>query len=143
MWGGTQAAYQEKQARAISIHPPRVGWDLKAFFSSVDAEISIHPPRVGWDQALFITPKTINISIHPPRVGWDVWIVLTTAGDDPFQSTHPVWGGTRATTETAHAREHFNPPTPCGVGLDLSGIDAKVGAFQSTHPVWGGTAPAT
>ena len=37
----------------------------------------------------------MSISIHPPRVGWDfskIFGPLTF----PFQSTHPVWGGTCA-----------------------------------------------
>ena len=33
-----------------------------------------------------------------------------------FQSTHPVWGGTK-----------------------ILGDDSIIEAFQSTHPVWGGT----
>ena len=35
---------------AISIHPPRVGWDMYDSLKTVSqAKISIHPPRVGWD----------------------------------------------------------------------------------------------
>ena len=35
----------------ISIHPPRVGWDLEYCHKSHPSIISIHPPRVGWDFA--------------------------------------------------------------------------------------------
>ena len=78
-----------------------------------------------------------------------------------FQSTHPVWGGTlyseadvlryiisihppRVGWDDIDANlrtlvEHFNPPTPCGVGLPLFGFIAFKIKFQSTHPVWGGT----
>ena len=34
---------------------------------------------------------------------------------------------------------NFNPPTPCGVGLQAGIIDLQAAQFQSTHPVWGGT----
>ena len=79
----------------------------------------------------------------------------------PFQSTHPVWGGTahghhlgsllnisihpprvgwdsecRCSSQTAW---NFNPPTPCGVGREVEGYLADFQIFQSTHPVWGGT----
>ena len=36
---------------------------------------------------------------------------------------------------------YFNPPTPCGVGPGSSGMSPDREAFQSTHPVWGGTLP--
>ena len=80
----------------------------------------------------------------------------------PFQSTLPVWGGTRAVCETFRAIHDFNPPSPCGEGpgkLAAGGVNGgisihppRVGRdsgmlslmytslpFQSTLPVWGGT----
>ncbi len=78
-----------------------------------------------------------------------------------FQSPHPVWGGTIASTVGASSSRYFNPPTPCGVGLrsvyscsihpDFDpptpcGVGrafplrvSTLFQFQSTHPVWGGT----
>ena len=80
-----------------------------------------------------------RISIHPPRAGWDNLIAADTRQPN-----------------------HFNPPTPCGVGLAMpehhgqrhhisihppragwdrmrrSAIHAGI-VFQSTHPVRGGT----
>ena len=80
----------------------------------------------------------------------------------PFQSTLPVWGGTRAVCETFRAIHDFTPPSPCGEGpgkLAAGGVNGgisihppRVGRdsgmlslmytslpFQSTLPVWGGT----
>ena len=57
-----------------------------------------------------------NISIHPPLAGWDL--------------DHP--GG-------MEVERHFNPPTPCGVGLIPRPNLAFLLQFQSTHPLRGGT----
>ena len=57
-----------------------------------------------------------GISIHPPLVGWD-----------GFHRTASIF------------QKHFNPPTPCGVGLMLKSGQRKWKTFQSTHPLWGGT----
>ena len=79
--------------------------------------ISIHPPRVGWDPR---SPRAGGIrsaiSIHPPRVGWDY-----------------------VPSPSSHLSAHFNPPTPCGVGLEALHAVDDAQQFQSTHPVWGGT----
>ena len=56
--------------------------------------ISIHSPRVGWDLDTIPEGAEINISIHSPRVGWDLDIILILVGFSIFQSTHPVWGET-------------------------------------------------
>ena len=125
------------------------------------AQISIHPPRVGRDcQRLHVLGQGL-ISIHPPRVGRDFragrwqgccWI---------FQSTLPVWGGTRRTYHLPASCTHFNPPSPCGEGPDTprlyndalyfnppspcgegqiySASNRERALFQSTLPVWGGT----
>ena len=62
-------------------------------------------------------PTTPLISIHPPRVGRDLTWEHREEFCGEFQSTLPVWGGTR---------------TPC----TLCGWQER---FQSTLPVWGGT----
>ena len=56
-----------------------------------------------------------------------------------FQSTHPVWGETNATTASSATTSHFNPLTPCGVRLILATGEVRQKKFQSTHPVWGET----
>ena len=80
----------------ISIHPPRVGWDLATRCAKAAAKaISIHPPRVGWDAwwSYGSAPEEA-ISIHPPRVGWDSVYFAMLPLLSLFQSTHPAWGGT-------------------------------------------------
>ena len=102
---------------AISIHPPRVGWDGEIFGDRLESDhfnppapcgvgpicsglraktslISIHPPRVGWDEFFAAIGGVGCISIHPPRVGWDFPGSLSPQTTILFQSTHPVWGGT-------------------------------------------------
>ena len=57
---------------AISIHPPREGWDWGLFrITAHDGRISIHPPREGWDALPERRDVALGISIHPPREGWD------------------------------------------------------------------------
>ncbi len=116
-----------------------------------------------WDgtKKLSGTGATVAISIHPSRVGWDadVWDFARRYGK--FQSTHPVWDGTRRQGDRMHARQHFNPPIPCGMGLPSCPCTSAVDhfnppipcgmgriyivkslagfLFQSTHPVWDGT----
>ena len=92
--GGTHKRNTFAKVPAISIHPPREGWDtltlsaaaqLQAFQSThpvrggtirqfkrrFDHPISIHPPREGWDAAGGCGYTVGGISIHPPREGWD------------------------------------------------------------------------
>ena len=102
------------------------------------------------------------ISIHPSRVGWDRRRRRAQMHAAAFQSTHPVWDGTRRESNRMHAGKHFNPPIPCGMGrlrwrrnrewCCISIHPSRVGwdfdrshsrtwrkLFQSTHPVWDGT----
>ena len=163
VWGGTLSDAGGNPAPfAISIHPPRVGWDLSVFSILIFwFAISIHPPRVGWDtssiRAFFAIPTfqsthpvwggtpvlrrvgfARRISIHPPRVGWDR--SHTDKVIDPGISIHPPrvgWDDDGLHLLPRHS--DFNPPTPCGVGHEaLHHAYAQV-TFQSTHPVWGGT----
>ena len=78
----------------ISIHPPRVGRDPNWCYNTSTVKISIHPPRVGRDAVVFRDIlQDFVISIHPPRVGRD-----------------------RQLHQRGHARQNFNPPSPCGEG---------------------------
>ena len=119
MWGGTREKHQLVYPQpSISIHPPRVGRDEDQEATAGEDQISIHPPRVGRDGLLKLYPPIpILISIHPPRVGRDLGSALASStrlyfnppspcGEGPgkagkltviseFQSTLPVWGGTR------------------------------------------------
>ena len=62
----------DETVTAISIHPPREGWDGERCRRKHDSiTISIHPPREGWDEVDNDAYFYITISIHPPREGWD------------------------------------------------------------------------
>ena len=97
--------------------PSPVGTDdFVPHLHTVNEFISIHPPRVGRDVIPVSDSVSEWISIHPPRVGRD-----GDAGPHPrpipeFQSTLPVWGGTRPFPRRCHRQRHFNPPSPCGEG---------------------------
>ena len=65
-----------------------------------------------------IPAGTTIVSIHPPRVGRDSQYSDKITAAIQFQSTLPVWGGT-VTGVLADALNWsgFNPPSPCGEGL--------------------------
>ena len=73
VWGGTQNEFALSLPFQISIHPPRVGWDILPDHIGIDFLISIHPPRGGWDLQEADTLTQADISIHPPRGGWDIF----------------------------------------------------------------------
>ena len=142
-----------------------MGWDCRCFVRRRVAEISIHPSRVGWDLRLLhlITRKShfnppipcgmgparwrrgqrerhfnppipcgmgheihsakidsLMISIHPSRVGWDI---------------SPIAAGARRCISIHPSR----------VGWDYEAWfeDKDAEIFQSTHPVWDGTVDPT
>ena len=164
MWGGTrECGLRYEILQTISIHPPRVGRDQIVINFRLLLGISIHPPRVGRDTLTYpATDNNIMISIHPPRVGRDILLLLSELGSgyfNPpspcgeglkaqrdldlgqiFQSTLPVWGGTRGNSGQGGHRAYFNPPSPCGEGPRKPGRNQRWDVFQSTLPVWGGTA---
>ena len=149
----------------ISIHPSRVGWDsLLSVF--VDMPRYFNPPiPCGMGRSYLRSFNLIYmISIHPSRVGWDkspACFAAAVGNFNPpipcgmgrrwqeagqrhkgFQSTHPVWDGTRGRGERPHyfrisihpsrvgwdragegcrrRAADFNPPIPCGMGLATS-----------------------
>ena len=72
VWGGTKCRAKCAAYQLISIHPPRVGWDMESLLSLVGQQ-DFNPP----------TPCGVG-----PLV-LSSWCLCTR-----FQSTHPVWGGT-------------------------------------------------
>ena len=129
----------------ISIHPPRMGWDI-AILHPLCGNKNFNPPTphgVGpnsktFGSTVFIFQSTHpawggtmprphyggsrNISIHPPRMGWDLIRRQDFIPDIKiFQSTHPAWGGTGRCYLVDPFVFDFNPPTPHGVGLTTSG----------------------
>ena len=77
-----------------STHPARGGTKPHGSRVMIQA-ISIHPPREGWDAGnLDKYGREDVISIHPPREGWDGEDGLLKPKTQGFQSTHPARGGT-------------------------------------------------
>ena len=77
-------------------------------------------------------------STHPLR-GGTVLFILHLSIHLVFQSTHPLRGGTALRRGGKAGGADFNPPTPCGVGhLKIKRHEITV-RFQSTHPLRGGT----
>ena len=110
VWGGTKMANNSCLWYTISIHPPRVGWDVDAPTGGGEEWISIHPPRVGWD--LSIPPQEMLM----PR----------------FQSTHPVWGGTSpCCSGTDGCYISIHPPR---VGWDIFSAEGCGVPIISIHP---------
>ena len=83
---------------------------------STQTNISIHPPRVGWDRLLFTLFQCGRHFNPPTPCGVGPRHPSASGRALQFQSTHPVWGGTREGEEAGSRDIHFNPPTPCGVG---------------------------
>ena len=135
--------HTETQHRGnISIHPPRGGWDPHPRNFRYQRPISIHPPRGGWDDIGDIVGTTDIISIHPPRGGWDILDKFDPTG--ATISIHPPRGGwDHRRPGRSRWSSHFNPPTPWGVGHQLSDFLPCLDIFQSTHPVGGGTGKIT
>ena len=146
----------------ISIHPPHAGRDLEAFDAEPEkplfqstrpmrggtrwrrrgnggAAISIHPPHAGRDAGKRAAQIFCQISIHPPHAGRDA-VASETAPEEPrFQSTRPMRGGTHLLHPELAEAIYFNPPAPCGAGLEnFLGLGTLI-IFQSTRPMRGGT----
>ena len=151
--------------RKFYFNPPTPCGVGQEFFAAIGGVgcISIHPPRVGWD-LIPRQPLVWKLYFNPPTpCGVGPPAQRPKPGKYRFQSTHPVWGGTKAgdlggwvekisihpprvgwdleNYVMSMAGKDFNPPTPCGVGQCFGGHKVFLALFQSTHPVWGGTSP--
>ena len=126
------------QHRHISIHPSRVGWDAGTEGDPWALAISIHPSRVGWDMECSSDEQLLAHFNPPIPCGMGLGAIWTTAILSTFQSTHPVWDGTKGGVtilrdgyisihpsrvgwdgNKSHSLPHhcyFNPPIPCGMG---------------------------
>ena len=103
-----------------------------------------------------------GISIHPPRGGEGQAVLISIRPEWVFQSTLPVWGGTKGEPTRRPKADRFQSTLPARGGTKLNGSTIvktlisihppRVGrdhavdlsgnispAFQSTLPVWGGT----
>ena len=140
---GRPALAVRRSCEPISIHPSRVGWDGSRIFSAYVKVIfqSTHPVWDGTsDQRAY--QVSVGISIHPSRVGWDVPGALSRCSPGYFNPPIPCGMGLNADKYIKGESEYFNPPIPCGMGHDKAHQDLFSHAFQSTHPVWDGTITA-
>ena len=160
VWGGTQKLLRLMLRSAISIHPPRVGWDDTATFNECNgpyfnpptpcgvgpfqkfsARLPFHfnPPTpcgVGPRRAARL-PGWVPFQSTHPVWGGTAWVYHRSVGA-AFQSTHPVWGGTQRKI-SARVRQTFQSTHPVWGGTMFDSYDTFAMVFQSTHPVWGGT----
>ena len=146
---------------AISIHPPLAGRD-RHVFSDNRARDDFNPPApCGAGPALAVTSLVLGVfqSTRPlrggtlsPRRRMSSWL---------FQSTRPLRGGTIEHPPGNTCRGisihpplagrdslwlafifcvlYFNPPAPCGAGLQKGPKWPEMVVFQSTRPLRGGT----
>ena len=118
VWDGTSLFPQNPQRTTISIHPSRVGWDQRGRGAQKNDRNFNPPIPCGMGPYLSNKPQDEEaISIHPSRVGWDIKSAGNFFGLRLFQSTHPVWDGTRWRLSVSVSEQYFNPPIPCGMGL--------------------------
>ena len=118
---------------------PRGGWDHDGADVACGVGISIHPPRGGWDP-LFLHLRICRFDFNPPTpwgVGHDS--IYRAAGLSPFQSTHPVGGGTVGLAVFGVSLDISIHPPRGGWDLDKRRMAGLTTPFQSTHPVGGGT----
>ena len=104
-----------RQSAFQSTHPVR-GGTCQSASSSVRRAISIHPPRAGWDLLRSLILLLWRYFNPPTPCGVGHTNAKTNLAVAEFQSTHPVRGGTLTIIKRPQGRFYFNPPTPCGVG---------------------------
>ena len=161
MWDGTRTNSRLNVIAPISIHPSRVGWDLAHVHDGLRGCISIHPSRVGWDRR-HRRQRRKSADFNPPiPCGMGLYLAEVASGFFQFQSTHPVWDGTRALHRWIYFSSISIHPSrvgwdivvirrvvgvvisihPSRVGWDYSNVSSSFQKceFQSTHPVWDGT----
>ena len=135
--GPDTRAPRRRYLRFQSTHPVRGGtWQILRHCPCI--VISIHPPRAGWDTDFCNVWMLDIISIHPPRAGWDGRSVVCNRRIEHFNPPTPCGVGPSFYRSSVYLH-NFNPPTPCGVGLARGRYPRCTATFQSTHPVRGGT----
>ena len=160
--GGTRSAAGISSSSAVSIHPPRAGWDNSAISCWLRFFVSIHPPRAGWDFCRVATCYSSKCFNPPTPCGvGPCHVFYRKYGSFPFQSTHPVRGGTVHHQGRCHSGQFQSThpvrggtssqwpdcrPAPVSIHPPRAGWDLLPGGhvlfvemFQSTHPVRGGT----
>ena len=155
VWDGTLWIPSKNISQYISIHPSRVGWDAAAAQARSNPTHFNPPIPCGMGRRLSGF-KHRDHDFNPPiPCGMGRRAARANFGRDLFQSTHPVWDGTRAKIMAdnlklisihpsrvgwdrarycRHKQEnHFNPPIPCGMGLVIQPLDLLLFVI-SIHP---------
>ena len=102
----------------ISIHPPRAGRDGEYYISIDYGTIfqSTRPVR-GGTITRFTAPPPLLISIHPPRAGRDCTFPHSVHRIKAISIHPPRAGRDQRCSSKELLHFHFNPPAPCGAGL--------------------------
>ena len=101
--------------------------------------ISIHAPHTGRDLRLCWIADDVIISIHAPHTGRDVRRYRLGSVSAVFQSTRPIRGATLTEAANETAKVDFNPRAPYGARPVGAYSAAMREAFQSTRPIRGAT----
>ena len=120
----------------ISIHSPRVGWDLRLSTNTTHIRPfqSTHPVW-GETKPLNQAQDTIDISIHSPRVGWDARLNTKYIAYIIISIHSPRVGWDRLARGQAMLRpSYFNPLTPCGVRLRNRQVNQLWGIISIHSP---------
>ena len=165
VWGATPLPLIVESRRIFQSTHLVWGATLYNSHSYSFADISIHAPRVRCDpEEIYSTRLCLYFN---PRTSCEVrpHLLAQKNLDQPFQSTHLVWGATSPCSFSffrlfisIHAPRvrcdyqpihhglfyyHFNPRTSCEVRRYIDMDDARDKIFQSTHLVWGATLSST
>ena len=155
----TEAA--QIQARAISIHTPRMGARLAALICSacsarfqstrpawgrdngtgyirdIKTDFNPHAPHGGATEDDEALRTRYLISIHTPRMGARRRIGNSMKDPEGFQSTRPAWGRDLRRSSIGTMPMYFNPHAPHGGATVDRARRARGDPFQSTRPAWG------
>ncbi len=144
MRGATRVSWSQSMFRAISIHAPHAGSDIKGIYRlRRDGTISIHAPHAGSDCKSGGKRDIAAISIHAPHAGSDpttqskisamqISIHAPHAGSDPSPGLTP--GG---------QCPYFYPRSPCGERLPRAWLGEVFLAISIHAPHAGSDAGAS
>ena len=130
--GGTPPVLQAGGAGAISIHPPRAGWDLPQR-GDLHRSADFNPPTpCGVGHAIARNAYGIIVFQSTPPVRGGTRRSRLCMTPSPFQSTHPVRGGTAPVLRLGvHQRISIHPPR---AGWDVTSFPVWYISLISIHP---------
>ena len=160
--GGTASEHQTEQKAEFQSTRPLRGGTINLCRVKRQRDISIHPPLAGRDALDVVVVLLIGDFNPPAPCGAGLGGLLRESMARGFQSTRPLRGGTSIHASVARGQgisihpplagrdlrrpicgtrfRNFNPPAPCGAGLDMYFRKYGYATFQSTRPLRGGTA---